>query len=227
MTSNVTLYTTNQEGKSKEYILSTADRFTNVSYTNITLSVRQNLLQFIKEKLKPTPSDGKSTSKEFATLKAGTIVYKKIVNAHKNNEQFHGPYRILEHLHGNTYLIGTLTRSNRKKGQIERCNARFLKLALLAIQNTLNKEAHSLDNDNIQNTQVTSNFPQTSINKKGRDKPRKVLSTNNETPNTDEIIIQPKKGRGRPKKIISINNNSNDSLDNQQPKRGRGRPKKQ
>uniref|UniRef100_A0A0N5CFS4 Integrase catalytic domain-containing protein n=1 Tax=Strongyloides papillosus TaxID=174720 RepID=A0A0N5CFS4_STREA len=218
-------YTTNQEGKPKEYILSTADRFTNESYTNTTLSGRQNLLQFIKEKLKPTPTDGTSTSKEFATLKVGTIVYKKIVNAHKNNEQFHGPYRILEHLHGDTYLIGMVTRSNRKTGQIERCNARFLKLAPLAIQHTLNDESHILDNDNHHNTRVIS-FPQETIIKKGRGRPRKVLPTNNETPNTDEIIIQPKKGRGRPKKLVSMNNSNITTIDpqTQQPTRGSGRP---
>uniref|UniRef100_A0A0K0FT16 RNA-directed DNA polymerase n=1 Tax=Strongyloides venezuelensis TaxID=75913 RepID=A0A0K0FT16_STRVS len=219
-------YSTNQEGKPKEYIISNADRFTNESYSNTTLSGRRNLLNFIKEKLTTPSSTNDSNSNEFVKLQPGTIVYKKIVNAHKNDKQFNGPFKIMEHLHGDTYLIGKITQSHRQTGQIERCNARFLKLAPAALQTTLRNELLNTPNNEHPSTQSEIPVTHTTIINRGRGRPRKVLPDNNKHSITDEMKIQPKKGRGRPRKIIAITNNTDDSLIYQQPKRGRGRPKK-
>uniref|UniRef100_A0AAF5DKB9 Uncharacterized protein n=1 Tax=Strongyloides stercoralis TaxID=6248 RepID=A0AAF5DKB9_STRER len=105
-------YCINQEGKPKEYILSTIDRYTQEHYLNSELSGRRNLLQFIKSQMKPKTADPSSPNKTHKKTANNTIVYKKLPSAHKNEEQFSGPYKIIQHLHGNTYLIAKVTKSN-------------------------------------------------------------------------------------------------------------------
>uniref|UniRef100_A0A0K0G3G2 RNA-directed DNA polymerase n=1 Tax=Strongyloides venezuelensis TaxID=75913 RepID=A0A0K0G3G2_STRVS len=225
-------YSTNQDGKPKEYIISNTDRFTDESYANNTLSGRLSLLQFIKEQLRIHSSTDDFESNDFVKLSPNTIVYKKIVNAHKNDKQFNGPFKIMEHLHGDTYLIGKVTNSHRYTGHTERCNARFLKLAPVVLQNTLGNKLHNNPDISHQNTPSTLDLRQTQSIKKGRGRPKKLVPHSpKETPNLENTFNhqkdQTKKGRGRPKKITS-NNPITDNINRTPtpPKRGRGRPKK-
>uniref|UniRef100_A0A0K0F525 Uncharacterized protein n=1 Tax=Strongyloides venezuelensis TaxID=75913 RepID=A0A0K0F525_STRVS len=132
----------------------------------------------------------------------------------------------MERLHEDIYLIGKFTQSYGQTGQMERCNARFLKLAPAALQTTLRNELLNTPNNEHPSTQSEILTTQTTTIKRGRGRPRKVLPDNNKHSITDEIKMQPKKDRGRPKKIIAITNNTDASLKNQEPKRGRGKPKK-
>uniref|UniRef100_A0A0N5BHM8 RNA-directed DNA polymerase n=1 Tax=Strongyloides papillosus TaxID=174720 RepID=A0A0N5BHM8_STREA len=125
-------YMTNQDGKPKEYILSTIDRYTNENYTNIELSGRRSLLDYIKTHLHK--SDKTTPPNEFKIIPRDTIVFKKNVSAHKNDKQFLGPFKIVEHLHGDTYMIVKITNSKRPTGLPEKVNARILKLAPKIIQ---------------------------------------------------------------------------------------------
>uniref|UniRef100_A0A0N5BTN1 RNA-directed DNA polymerase n=1 Tax=Strongyloides papillosus TaxID=174720 RepID=A0A0N5BTN1_STREA len=190
-------YSTNQEGKPKEYIISNADRFTNELYTNINLSGRQ------------------------------------LVNAHKYDIQFNGPFKIMEHLHGDTYLIGKITtNSHRYTGQMERCNARFLKLAPAVIQNTLRNDLQNTPASSHENKQSESTISQPTVIKKGRGRPKKLVTQlSNETPPPNTTLNQQsnqtKKGCGRSKRIIPTDSNKDTiNIHLNSPKRGRGRPKK-
>uniref|UniRef100_A0A0N5C2V7 RNA-directed DNA polymerase n=1 Tax=Strongyloides papillosus TaxID=174720 RepID=A0A0N5C2V7_STREA len=115
---------TNQEGKPKEFILSTADKFTQEQVTNARLSGRQELLGFIKQSLAEKP-----TEKDPVLLPNGTIVFKKNSTAHKRDDPFTGPYKITEHIYGDTYLMVPISKYHRPRGPPERINSRFLKIA--------------------------------------------------------------------------------------------------
>uniref|UniRef100_A0A0K0FJP4 Integrase catalytic domain-containing protein n=1 Tax=Strongyloides venezuelensis TaxID=75913 RepID=A0A0K0FJP4_STRVS len=195
-------YMTNHEGKPKEYILSTIDRYTNENYINIELSGRRSLLEYIKTTLHN--SNDKIPSNTFTIIPNDTIVFKKNVSAHKNDTQFLGPYKIVEHLHGDTYMIIKLTKSHRPTGLPERVNARILKLAPKVIQEQSQKLAN--EDSSITVPTDTSISIQPPIN------------------STDNL---PKRGRGRPKKITTtFNIKENNVSDKPLPKRGRGRPRK-
>uniref|UniRef100_A0A0N5CI91 RNA-directed DNA polymerase n=1 Tax=Strongyloides papillosus TaxID=174720 RepID=A0A0N5CI91_STREA len=129
---------TNQEGKPKEYILSTVDRYINEDYTNNNLSGRRDLLHFIKNKFRENDNSTTENDNAFTYIPNNTIVFKKIQTAHKNDQQYDGPFRISEHLHGDTYLLHRITKSGRPTGQPIKSNARFLKLAPAIIQNNPN-----------------------------------------------------------------------------------------
>uniref|UniRef100_A0A0N5CG92 Uncharacterized protein n=1 Tax=Strongyloides papillosus TaxID=174720 RepID=A0A0N5CG92_STREA len=132
-------------------------------------------------------------------------------SAHKNEQQFIGPYVIIEHLHGDSYLISKVTNnSHRLTGTPEKCNARLLKLA----PNILQRKPLSLTNDAALPTlshaeEIIVSNPGTSLIKRGGGRPRKNLSefqkstTPNPQPSTSTSIeqppLQPRK-RGRPRK---------------------------
>uniref|UniRef100_A0A0N5B5V7 Translocon at the inner envelope membrane of chloroplasts 214 n=1 Tax=Strongyloides papillosus TaxID=174720 RepID=A0A0N5B5V7_STREA len=201
---------TNQEGKPKEYILSTVDRYINEDYTNNNISGRRDLLHFIKNKFRENDNSTTENDNEFTYIPNNTIVFKKIQTAHKNDQQYDGPFRISEHLHGDTYLLHRITKSGRPTGQPIKSNARFLKLAPAIIQN--NPNALELMT-NISNPPIDEEH----------------------APDiTTENIIEPeKKKRGRPRKLPipteqkSHTNAPEAETHNQQPTlRKRGRPRK-
>ncbi|CEF61571.1 Reverse transcriptase domain and Integrase, catalytic core domain and Ribonuclease H-like domain and AT hook-like family and Aspartic peptidase domain-containing protein [Strongyloides ratti] len=87
-------YLTTQNGKPKEFILNTPDRWLDDAYINNQLSGRQDLLLFMKQQLHPKKLP--ANDKEPNILKKGTIVYKRNPAAHKNDAQYDGPFVILE-----------------------------------------------------------------------------------------------------------------------------------
>uniref|UniRef100_A0A0N5CIQ1 DDA1 domain-containing protein n=1 Tax=Strongyloides papillosus TaxID=174720 RepID=A0A0N5CIQ1_STREA len=90
----------------------------------------------------------------------------------------------MEHLHGDTNIIEKTTNSHRYTRQMERCNARFLKLSPASLK------------------YATPNTDEIAIQpKKGRGRPKKTTTMNDGStlaiaPQTQ----QPKRGRRRPKK---------------------------
>lgn len=234
-------YTTNQEGRPKDYILSNPDRFTDEIYTNTKLSGRHDLLKFIKSKITFSESDKDNSKNTHIPLPKDTVVYKQLLSAHKNDAHYSGPYKILEHIHGDTYLISKITQSNRATGPTEKCNARLLKLAPRALQpSTLPSDIIQAYTDNAQDDNTTmdisSNIPRRSIpdtittevnpeiiNRK-RGRPRKktfntAISSLDSSLDSPTLNIQPLSNpqipikRGRPKKhFLKPINNSNTQI---------------
>uniref|UniRef100_A0A0K0FZ91 Transposase n=1 Tax=Strongyloides venezuelensis TaxID=75913 RepID=A0A0K0FZ91_STRVS len=101
-------------------------------------------------------------------------------------------------------MIIKLTKSHRPTGLPERVNAWILKLALIVIQEQLQK----LENEDSSSTVSTDT----------------LISIQFPINNTHNL---PKRGRGRSKKIITtFNIKENKVSDKPLPKRGRGRPRK-
>uniref|UniRef100_A0A0N5C5J8 COesterase domain-containing protein n=1 Tax=Strongyloides papillosus TaxID=174720 RepID=A0A0N5C5J8_STREA len=84
---------------SKEFILSTVQKFTQEHFTDNDLPRHQNLLEFIKQSLVEKPSNVENP----AIIPNGTIVFKKESSAHKRDEQYFGPFIITEGIYRDAY----------------------------------------------------------------------------------------------------------------------------
>uniref|UniRef100_A0A0N4ZXX9 RNA-directed DNA polymerase n=1 Tax=Parastrongyloides trichosuri TaxID=131310 RepID=A0A0N4ZXX9_PARTI len=169
-------YSTSQEGRPKDYILSTPDVFTDEEYSNSMISGHTDLLAFIKNSLK---SDTPIENKTFTPLPIDTVVYKHNISGHKNDIQFFGPYKIIEHLYGDTYLISRMLKTGRTYGTPEKTNARQLKLAPAIMQTDKTILPKLLGNQLlvIDEPQPSSNLDKIQDNnvqqRRGRGRPRK------------------------------------------------------
>ena len=156
------------------------------------------------------------TGSSWCIIPNGTIVYRKDYTVHKNEHQFIGPFRIIQHLHGDSYLIHRITKSNRLTGLPEKCNARLLKIA----PNMLQKEHQSIKNS-LADTETKKIY-------RGRGRPRKNIPDNpkpikfQSTSNNNPL----RRGRGRPRKTILENPLITLPIVDQPTTRKRGRPRK-
>uniref|UniRef100_A0AAF5DM36 Integrase catalytic domain-containing protein n=1 Tax=Strongyloides stercoralis TaxID=6248 RepID=A0AAF5DM36_STRER len=195
----------------------------NFSYTT-NQEGRHDLLQFIKSKITLSESDNDKTSSTLIPLPKDTVVYKKLVSAHKNDAHYSGPYKIIEHIHGDTYLISKITQSNRATGPTEKCNARLFKLAPRALQpSTLPFDIIQAYTDNAQDDNTTMDIKLTlNIAIPTLDSPTLNLQSL-PNPRLPRKRGRPKKNSVQPKnisntKIVSFENNAN--------RKSRGRPRK-
>ncbi|CEF60668.1 Reverse transcriptase domain and Integrase,catalytic core domain and Ribonuclease H-like domain and Aspartic peptidase domain-containing protein [Strongyloides ratti] len=220
-------YTTTQEGKPKEYILTTTDKWLQEPYINTSLSGRYDLLLYLKSLI--TSSTKQNPAETPQRIPPGTLVFRRNPTAHKNSEQYEGPYEVIEHIHGDSYIIQKLSFKGRRIESAFKTNARLLKLApkhfSLSTPNDTPLEETTppslqaeVSTENIKSTKKRGRpkkaynkesippqkEPKTDIKKK-RGRPRKLTrkTTNkNKSPSVNETVKEMKK-RGRPRKIIT------------------------
>ncbi|CEF61398.1 Integrase, catalytic core domain and Ribonuclease H-like domain and AT hook-like family-containing protein [Strongyloides ratti] len=196
-------YTTTQEGKPKEYILHTTDKWLAEPYTNSSLSGRHDLLLYLKSHMNQQQRQVAQTSPK--RIPAGTLVFRKDPTAHKNSAQYDGPYEVIEHVHGDSYMIQKLSSKGRRIDTAFKTNARLLKLAPkhYSLPSTVTDTPSTLPTIASETT-PTLDIPST----KKRGRPKKVHNKES-IPPQKELNIDIKKKRGRPRKLTRKTTNKN------------------
>uniref|UniRef100_A0A0N5B3X7 RNA-directed DNA polymerase n=1 Tax=Strongyloides papillosus TaxID=174720 RepID=A0A0N5B3X7_STREA len=113
------------------FVLNTADRvLTDIPMHGIASGL-MDVLKYGMEKYSDTPT---SVSRQGKHLLPGHIVMKRVMHkklsdtSHKNQDQFDGPYTVISHVHGDTFIIRRCTKAGRLTGKEERVTADRLKI---------------------------------------------------------------------------------------------------
>uniref|UniRef100_A0A0K0FSS7 Integrase catalytic domain-containing protein n=1 Tax=Strongyloides venezuelensis TaxID=75913 RepID=A0A0K0FSS7_STRVS len=125
------------------FILNTADTFSDEIAVNSSLSGLRDIIHAVNSSLSGlrdiiqfgrTEFDESQPKRKGKVFSPGMFVMKRVLHkklnntSHKNQDIFEGPYKIIQHLHADTYIIQKCSRTGRLTGREERVTTDRLKI---------------------------------------------------------------------------------------------------
>uniref|UniRef100_A0A0N5CIF0 Integrase catalytic domain-containing protein n=1 Tax=Strongyloides papillosus TaxID=174720 RepID=A0A0N5CIF0_STREA len=111
------------------FILNTADKFSDEISVNSLLSGLKDFIQFGRTEFSESKPKRKGKVLSPGMFVMRRVLHKKLNHTlHKNRNIFEGPYKIIKHLHADTYIIQKCSRTGRITGREERVTTDRLKI---------------------------------------------------------------------------------------------------